>query len=148
MLLTPVPNDEIKNNDVWLKWFNNLRFKVNQLLSWFTSTNNTRVTVNPFLDVPGVKTNTVSVTVPHATSTTVFTIPGEGLWMIGCYVRNALPGFPGYYASGYFGHDGGGVRPVIYNDTFLTLTMSGNAVQVTQLSGVSQAITVVALRIF
>lgn len=77
---------------------------------------------------------------------TLFTAT-EGMWVVLAYIPNALPAFPGYVSFALVGCDGGGCRASINNDVGLSISVSGVAVQASQVTGVAQTIRYRALRI-
>lgn len=76
--------------------------------------------------------------IPHNTATTIFALSGGGLYQVTAFLR-AGEGAPGAYSSfATVAFDGTAARIVANDASLMTITLSGNNVQVTQLSSAPQ----------
>ncbi len=87
--------------------------------------------------------------VPSTTATTIHTLSQEGGYLVFSYLAGVLPTFTGFWSVGFFLYDGtGSALMAVSNGTNFTLTLSGNDIQATQISGIPQNITYKLLRVF
>jgi hypothetical protein len=93
--------------------------------------------------IPKIVTSNGSQSIPHNTATTIFTITTAGRYEVSCYLAN----IGNYFSFATVAHDGTNPRIVSNNSGNSSLTLSGNNVQCTQLSGGAQTMSYTMLKI-
>ena len=94
----------------------------------------------------GIKSGSGTVSAPTATATTLFTVTAAGIYNVFCYIS----GFDAnsWAAQAIVTYTGGSIAKIVANNSSLfTLTLSGNAIQATQISGSTYTLNYVYERI-
>jgi hypothetical protein len=113
--------------------------------SGFTSYEVGRTDASDGVTFDKIKTARASVSAPSGVATTVHTASGSGLYIVYAFIAGVGPA---YMANARIGRDGANTSRIGGEDgTNLTITVSGDDIQVRQTSGVTQLIEYVVQKV-